>query len=156
MKLKEIVASYRQENDISQREFARRCGLSNSLISIIEMGKNPQTGKEMVPDFNTYRKLANGMGISVQSLFLKMDDDSLVNIGGSFGNGEITGLDDFDRFMTATVPENLRPEDMEILEMIHKNPTITETVKGLVRLSPNELVKLHQMAKVMFPDAFKE
>ena len=69
MELKEILTNYRKENDLSQREFARRCGLSNSLISILEMGKNPQTKKKMAPDLDTYRKLANAMGISVQKLF---------------------------------------------------------------------------------------
>ena len=47
MKLEELLKQYRAENKISQRELARRCDLSNSLISLFEMGKNPQTGKQM-------------------------------------------------------------------------------------------------------------
>ena len=50
MKLSELLKQYRSENKISQRELARRCGLSNSLISLMEMGVNPQTGKEMSPE----------------------------------------------------------------------------------------------------------
>ena len=80
MKLSEIVVNYRIENDISQRELSRRCGVSHGLISLIEKGTNPQTGKEMTPDFDTYKKLADGMGISLQSLFEKIGDSGSVLI----------------------------------------------------------------------------
>lgn len=82
MELRKIISNYREENRISQREFARRCGLSNSLISILEMEKNPQTGKRMAPDLETYKKLAEGMGIRVHDLFEMIGDSELVNIGG--------------------------------------------------------------------------
>ena len=80
MKLEELLKQYRAENKISQRELARRCDLSNSLISLFEMGKNPQTGKQMSPDMETYKKLADGMGVSVHSLFEKLGNDATVNI----------------------------------------------------------------------------
>ena len=83
MELKEAIIKFRQENKISQREFARRCELSNSLISILEMGVNPQTGKKMSPDLATYKKIANGMGISLQVLFEMIDDDELVSLSFS-------------------------------------------------------------------------
>ena len=80
MKLSDLLKQYREKNNISQREFARRCDLSNSLISIIEMGKNPQTGKPMSQDMETYKKLADGMGITVQKLFEKLGDDAEVKL----------------------------------------------------------------------------
>ena len=80
MELWELIKQFRQENDISQREFARRCGLSNSLISILEMGVNPQSGKKPVPDLGTYQKLAAAMGMSMQELFEKTGNDEYVNI----------------------------------------------------------------------------
>ena len=86
MDIKDIILNYRQENKISQREFARRCALSNSLISLLEMGENPQTGKKISPDLITYRKLANGMGISVQALFEKLDLSEPVSM--SFGDAQ--------------------------------------------------------------------
>lgn len=76
MKLSEILKTYREENDLSQREFAKKCGLSNSLISILEMGKNPQTGKAIDPDMRTYRRIADGMGITVDKLFSKINGDA--------------------------------------------------------------------------------
>ena len=82
MKLSKMIKNYREENDLSQREFGRRCSLSNSLISLIEMGVNPQTGKEMSPDLETYRKLAYGMQLSLHELFEKLGDDATVNLSG--------------------------------------------------------------------------
>lgn len=81
MTLKEILTEYRKMAKISQREFAKKCGLSNSLISILEMGINPQTGKEMSPDMDTYKKLADGMGMTLQALFLEIGESGYVNIG---------------------------------------------------------------------------
>jgi len=80
VELREILLKYREENRLSQREFARRSGLSNSLISILEMGKNPQTGKKMAPDLETYRKLAGAMGMTVQAMFEMMGDSERANI----------------------------------------------------------------------------
>lgn len=80
MKLKDVILNYRRENKISQRELARRAGLSNSLISIIESGINPQTGKKMSQDIETYKKLADAMGMSLHELIDKIDDDEVVSL----------------------------------------------------------------------------
>ena len=80
MELGEVLINYREENRISQRELARRCGLSHALISILEMGKNRQTGKKSTPDTETYKKLAAGMGMTVQTLFEKLGDSEMVNL----------------------------------------------------------------------------
>lgn len=78
MKLKEIVTEYRHINSISQRELARRCDLSHGTIYLIEKGFNPQTEKEIQLDLDTYKKLADGMGITMQELFERIDDSEVV------------------------------------------------------------------------------
>lgn len=80
MELKNVLKNYREENHLSQREFSRRCELSHSLISLLELGVNPQTGKKMSPDLITYRKLASGMGMTAQSLFEMLDDTEMVDL----------------------------------------------------------------------------
>ena len=80
MKLNELVTEYRQDNDISQREFARRCDLSHGIIHLIEKGTNPQTGKEMSQDLDTLKKLASGMGITLQELFERIGDSDSVYV----------------------------------------------------------------------------
>jgi len=99
MKLSKIIKNYREENDLSQREFAKRCGLSNSLISILEMGVNPQTGKPMEPDMRTYRRIADGMGITTEALFDRIKSD--VEAGSGF----------------STI-------DQSIVEALHQNPKL--------------------------------
>ena len=80
MKLSNIVIDYRNRMQISQREFARRCGLSNSYISFIENEYNPRTGKPIVPTLEQYQKLATCMGMSVHQLFELLDEDSPVDL----------------------------------------------------------------------------
>ena len=142
MKLEEVIKKYREEHDISQREFARRCGLSNSLISIFEMGKNPQTGKRIHPDFETYRKLANGMGTSVQKLFEQLGSGALIKINHdyTFENGEFTD------FMTATVPDNLLEEDRQRLEAIHQDPRLGLLFDRTRKMSSADVDFMIQMA----------
>ena len=59
---------------MSQREFAKRCGLSNGAISIIESGVNPHTHEPLVPTLSTINQLAKGMNISIQNLIESADD----------------------------------------------------------------------------------
>lgn len=84
MELSKIISAYREKNKISQREFARLCGLSNSLISILEAGINKQTGKPAVPDMITYKKLADGMHITMQELFEKIGNSGFVKNSDEF------------------------------------------------------------------------
>lgn len=79
MKLNDYVRNYREREGLSQREFALRCKMSHSYISMFEIGKNPATGKKLVPTGETLRKLAAGMRMTVDDL-VKQVDDFIVNI----------------------------------------------------------------------------
>lgn len=80
MKLSEIIIDYRTRMNISQREFSRKCNLSNSYISFLEREINPKTGKPLVPTVEQYGKLADGMGMTVHHLFELLDDDAPVDL----------------------------------------------------------------------------
>ena len=80
MKLSELIIDYRKRMNISQREFSRRCGLSNTYISFIENEKNPKTGKPMAPTLDIYKKFADAMEMSVHRLFELLDDDAPVDL----------------------------------------------------------------------------
>ena len=49
MTLGEYIKRYRKEHDLSQRQFAAQCGLSNGYISMLERGENPKTHKPIKP-----------------------------------------------------------------------------------------------------------
>lgn len=80
MKLSELIREYRARENISQREFSRKCDLSNTYISFLEKEKNPKTGRPMAPTLEQYKKIADGMGITMQRLFELLDEDAPVDM----------------------------------------------------------------------------
>ena len=76
MKIGEVIKQYREERNLSQREFGRRCDLSNAQISWLEIGIG-SNGKPVKPTFDTVRKVAKGMGISAEQLITQCEDFDL-------------------------------------------------------------------------------
>lgn len=75
MTLGEIIKEYLEKNDISQREFAKRCGdVSYGYISMLIRGANPSTGKPINPKIEKVASIASGMGISLDALLRAADD----------------------------------------------------------------------------------
>lgn len=74
MKLGDLIKEYRLSHDLSQRQFALQCGLSNGYISILEKGVNPKTDKPVTPTIPQLRKLADGMGITITEMMEQVDD----------------------------------------------------------------------------------
>ena len=134
MELKDVILNFRQEQKISQREFARRCELSNSLISLLEMGENPQTGKKISPDLITYKKIASGMGIPLQSLFEKLDETELVSLSYS----------DLERALELNEDEKRKTNEIRLL------------IRGLNKMSPEQIEQAKNMMKIMFAKYFDE
>ena len=116
MDLKDILIQYREENKISQRELARRCGLSNAQISILEYGMNKQTGRKPTPDIITLKKLADGMGMQLQTLFEKIGDSEFVNLNTRQDSYPIV-IPNTDRFLR--IMANMAPEDYETIMRIY-------------------------------------
>lgn len=81
MKLSDLIKDYRKRMNISQREFSRQCDLSNTYISFLENEKNPKTGRPLIPTIEQYKKLADGMSMTVQQLFEQLDADAPVDLG---------------------------------------------------------------------------
>ncbi len=74
MKLCDLIKQYRADHNISQRQFAIACDLSNGYISMLEKGINPNTGEPIKPTITLLKKLANGMNITVMELMTSIDD----------------------------------------------------------------------------------
>lgn len=74
MKLGDLIREYRETHDLSQRQFADCCGLSNGYISMLERGVNPNTQKPITPTIPQLKKLATGMGMTVSEMIEKVDD----------------------------------------------------------------------------------
>ncbi len=83
MKLHDAITKFRTEHGISQREFAKRCNLSHNTINLLERGINPRSGKPLIPDTITYKKIADGMGITMDELFTTLDQTEYVSLGST-------------------------------------------------------------------------
>ena len=114
MKLSDAIRDYRLRNNMSQREFSIKCGLSNTYISFLEKELNPKTGRPMVPTLEQYKKVALGMDLSVQQLFELLDDDSPVDLRfvmlkDQNGSDSPVIIDNIDRF--SHLLQYMTPED---------------------------------------------
>ena len=116
MELKDILIKYREENRVSQRELARRCGLSNAQISILEYGKNKQTGRKPTPDIITLKKLADGMGLHLQALLDMIGDSEYVGLNTRKDAYPIV-IPNTDRFLR--IMASMAPEDYETIMRIY-------------------------------------
>ena len=74
MTLGDLIRRYRQEQQLSQRQFALRCQLSNGTISFLERGHSPRTQQPITPTLPVLQKLAAGMGLSLEELFRQVED----------------------------------------------------------------------------------
>ena len=77
MTLGEYLSAYISQHDLSQREFAKICHVSNGYISMLLSGFNPKTQRPIKPSLEKLRAVAGGMGVSLQELLSSVDDVSL-------------------------------------------------------------------------------
>lgn len=90
MKIGDLVLKYRDEHGMSQKDFARKCGLSSAIIVFLERGYR-DNGKPYLPKFDTIKKIANGMGITAEELAGCDDFDLDISVGPE----EIPIVEDF-------------------------------------------------------------
>lgn len=123
MTLGEYIKAYREEHGESQRSFAIRCGLSNTNISFLERGLNPNTGKPIAPDVLTLQKLAKAMGVSVQDIIASTDDFVIDLI-------PVKTFDDDAEPILSAWTERLndagKEKLMDFVEMLLENPKYTK------------------------------
>ena len=114
MTIGEIVKLYREEHGLSQRQFAERCGdITNGYISMLEQGKNPSTGKPLVPSIEKVASLARAMGMSLHQLVDKADDSPV-----STGQVEIppVGIDTLEFALSGEIRELSEAGKMDVLQ----------------------------------------
>ena len=80
MKLHEYIVQYRDDHKLTQRQFANICDLSNTYLKVIEDNYNPKTEKPPVLSLTTLRKIASGMGMTLQALIETIDDEMVSSV----------------------------------------------------------------------------
>jgi transcriptional regulator with XRE-family HTH domain len=74
MYIGQIISDYLQENQMSQRQFAKRCGLSNGYISMLINNINHKTGKPLIPSLSALLSISKGFGMTFEELCNKYED----------------------------------------------------------------------------------
>lgn len=81
MELKDIIKDYRDENNLTQREFAAKCkDISHAYIAVIEKDISPATGKPPRPSMEKLTSIAHGMGMELDELLEKMNGKKTVTL----------------------------------------------------------------------------
>lgn len=77
MTLGDIILNYRNSftPKISQRDFAKNCGLSHTYIAALEKNIDPRTGKPIAPTLDTVKYVAKGMNITIEKILKMLDDE---------------------------------------------------------------------------------
>jgi len=80
MHLGEIVNRYRKENNITMDEFAKKSGLSKGYISMLEKNENPKTKKEIIPTLETINRVAEVIGMDLDTLLKHLGRNQKVEL----------------------------------------------------------------------------
>lgn len=113
MTLGDLIKKYREENDLSQREFAKMSDLSNSFISQLEKNVNSKNGQPIKPTLETFKAVANAMNITVDAIFDQIDD---MDISLSKPATEGSELDIKIMSLVRQLPEDLKESLCDLLQ----------------------------------------
>ena len=78
MTLGDVIREFRELNKISGEEFGKMADLSKSYISMLENNKDPR-GNPINPSLETIDKVATAIGVDLDTLVSKIDQDIVVN-----------------------------------------------------------------------------
>lgn len=78
MTLGDVIREFRELNNLSMEEFAKMSNLSKSYISMLENNKDPRANP-INPSLETIDKVASTIGVELDTLVSKIDQDVVVN-----------------------------------------------------------------------------
>ncbi len=77
--LGEIISAYRRENNISIEDFAKKSGMTSSLVSALEENRDPNTGKPVQVITRYVMQAAKAMNVNFAELMIAICDiDDLI------------------------------------------------------------------------------
>lgn len=104
MKLGELIQEYRNKNNLSQRQFALACGVSNGFISMIEKNINPNTQESITPSIKKLKQIADAMHLTLMELCSLVDDIPIELINENLSqNNELSKSENFSKGITIPV-----------------------------------------------------
>ncbi|EOW9529610.1 helix-turn-helix domain-containing protein [Bacillus cytotoxicus] len=141
-----IIREYRQEHNLSLREFATRCQLSHSYIDKLEKGKDPRNGKPVEPTLAVIEQIAHAIHKDKTDL---LEEIGYLNKQGNIKLSSLTKKEERDiaKDLEKTLEEL---ENSENALMFDGEP-IDEHTKEMIRISlENSMRMAKQLAKQKF------
>lgn len=81
MHLGDVIKQYRHDHGkMSMQAFADKCGLSKGYIAMLERNKNSKTGEPVVPSVETFAKVADAMGITLDEISKMVDENQPISL----------------------------------------------------------------------------
>lgn len=80
MLLGDVIYNYRARHKLTLKDFSIISNLSVSYINQLEKNRNPKTNESIVPSLETFSKVANAMGISLDQLLSIVDENQPVGL----------------------------------------------------------------------------
>ena len=74
MTIGEVIRRYREDHNLSRRQFALKSNISNGYISMLEKGINPKTNEPIMPSIAALKAISSAMNISLNDLLIQADD----------------------------------------------------------------------------------
>ena len=117
MTLGEIIKEYRNLHCISQRQFAKLSGLSNSYISQLEQNQNSKNGLPIAPSLVAIKQTADAMDMPLDDLLHQMDDIP-VDVSAQQNAETLDRVSAEIMRRVASLPDNLKLSLLDILRAI--------------------------------------
>lgn len=149
MTLGDLIKTYRKERGLTMQEFAKISGLSKGYISMLEKGKHPQNGKEIIPSIDTFNKVAKAMGVTLNKLLESVNGRQLVNISNNENAEEKPNVEPISIGKTVRIPVYGRIPAGIPIEAIEDIEDYIDVSTDLAK--NNDLIALKVVGDSMYP-----
>lgn len=92
MLLGDIIKQYREANNLSQRDFAKKCNLSHTYISALEKKIDSRSGKKIAPTVDAVKNISIALGISLFDLLQMLDDNQELTVNTNKNEIDLSNL----------------------------------------------------------------
>lgn len=149
MTLGDIILNYRNSfaPKMSQRDFAKKCGLSHTYIAALEKNVDPRTGKPIAPTLDTVKDVSQAMNLSIEQLLKMLDDNQefLLNANKDFYEKSFSSSSSAIVFVYGTIPAGIPVECIE-------NVIDTEEISADMLKGNKEYFGLKVKGNSMYPE----
>ena len=121
-----IIKKYREDNNLSLRDFASKCGTSHSYIAMLENGKNSKTGEPIIPTITMMKKISTALDTNINDLISTCEDMPITlgrdkeRLSSKYRN--ITIFEDYEAINKSPTEAQLSEGEKKLLELFRQVP----------------------------------